>query len=157
MPHDDPFLIEPELWYGVLCEEVRLDQHQRIDLVRVFNRVHLQSPPRSSGIQAFAHLQAMLVVGLSHGVGSFAASVRLENVDGHVLWERPQSWEFAVGPGDAPAAMLVEPLDYWFSEPGSFYYVVRLSPGSREFRIRFEVAPGPPPQLAASASGPPAP
>ena len=115
----DPFLIEPELWYGVLCEEVRMDQHQRLDLVRVFNRIHTQTPPKSSGIPPFAHLQAALVVGLSHGVGNFEATVRLENVDGHVLWERPERWAFSVGPGDAPAAILAEPVDQWFREPGS--------------------------------------
>ena len=150
----DPFLIEPELWYGVLCEEVRMDQHQRLDLVRVFNRVYIQVPPESSGIRPFAHLQAALVVGLSHGVGNFEATVRLEDVDGHVLWERPERWEFSVGPGDAPAAILAEPVDEWFREAGSYYYVVRLSPGSGEFRIRFEVAPEPPPQLAAPTAAP---
>lgn len=131
-----------------------MDQHQRLDLVRVFNRVYTQSPPGASGIPPFAHLQAALVVGLSHGLGNFAATVRLENVDGHVLWERPEAWEFSVGPGDASAAILAEPIDEWFREPGSYYYVVRLSPGSAEFRIRFEVSPAPPSQPAAPTPAP---
>ena len=88
-----------------------------------------------------ARLKAFLVVGLSHGVGQFSAAVHLENVDGHILWRRPEPWTFSVGPGDANAAVLIEAVEEFFRELGSYFYVVSVTPGGQEFRVRFEVAP----------------
>jgi len=135
-------------------EEVRFDEHRRIDLVRVFNRVHIQSPPESSDIPSFAHPHTARVIGLGYGVGNFEATVALENVDGRRLRERTEPWLFSIGPGDASAALLVEQLDAWFTEAGAYYYVVRLAPGPAEFRIRFEVSSEPPSQIATPSPEP---
>lgn len=150
MPIADPFLIPPELWFGVLCEEVSTDQAGRFNFGRVFNTLFLQTPPPASGLKPFAHLQAILAVGFSHGVGEFTASVELQNVDGKALARRPEPWVFQVGPGDAQAATLADVADHWFTAPGNYYYVIRLAPGDIEHRIRFEVAM--PPVVAGRSS-----
>lgn len=140
MTEHDPFLIAPELWFAVLCEGVRFDQRKRIDLRRVFSRLSIGQPP-GWDLGPFAHLRAVLAVGYSYGVGEFSADISLQDVDGHVLWNRPKPWVFRVGPGDSTGVVLAEPVEYVFREPGNYYFVLRLTPpGSAEHRVRLEVA-----------------
>ncbi|MCC6381231.1 MAG: hypothetical protein IT304_01925 [Dehalococcoidia bacterium] len=140
MSEPDPFLIPPELWFGLLCESVGVDENKNIQLVRVFNTFYLEEPPASTGLPPFAHFRATLAVGFSHGVGEFSATIELQDADAKTLVQRPEPWTFRVGPGDPPAAMLFDTVEHWFTEPGNYYYVVRLTPAQSEFRIRFEIA-----------------
>lgn len=143
MPDPDPFLIQPGLWFGVLCETLATDEKGRIKLERVFNTFTMEQPPRDLGIKPFAHFRAILAVGFSHGVGEFSAAIELQNVDGRVLWQTPEPWTFRVGPGETAAAIHAQGVEHWFTEAGNYYYVVRLSPGDAEHRVRFEVLPPP--------------
>jgi hypothetical protein len=136
----DPFLIPPELWFAVLCEEVGFDAQKRLNLARVFSRVHVGAPPGRDG-PPFAHLRGILAVGFSAGVGEFRVDVELRNVDEQVLWRRAEPWIFRVGPGDASGAMVAEQVEYFFTELGNYYFALRLRPPGTEFLVRLEVAP----------------
>lgn len=138
MPDQDPFLIPPEIWFGVLCEGVRADTQKRIDVQRVFSRYSMrESPGRDSG--PFAHMRAILAAGFSYGVGEFSVEIELHDVDGKVLWARPEPWTFTVGPGSSSGAVLAEPVEYFFTEPGHYYYALRVTPPGTVHRVRFEV------------------
>jgi hypothetical protein len=130
----------PRLWFGVLCNGVGRDEAGRITLQQVFNQVKYETPPAGTALVPFARLSAILAIGFSEGLGRFDAAIDLRDIDGHVLWERPDGrWAFALGPGEANAAVLVEQVEYWFTEPGRYFFQIRLSP-TEAHQILFEVA-----------------
>lgn len=140
----DPFLIQPEIWFAVLCEEVQVDDQQRFDLRRVFNRWFIGHPPASTGLAPFAHVKAILAVGLSAGVGSFSGTVEIQDVDGRVLFKPDVSWPIRMGPGETMGTTLFAQIEWWFQEIGNYFYVVRLEPGGQDVRVRLEIAERPP-------------
>lgn len=144
MPNDDPFLIPPEIWFAVLCEEVGIDNNKRIDLRRVFNVWYIARPPEATGLPASAHVNAILAIGLSAGVGDFQGSVEIQDVDGRVLFAPKMDWHLRMGPGETMGATLFAQIEWWFVETGNYFYVVKLTPGEQEFRVRLEIAERPP-------------
>lgn len=138
----NPFSVAmvPRLWFGVLCNGVGRDEAGRITLQQVFNQVKYETPPAGTGVAPFAHLNAILAIGFSEGLGQFDAELDLRDIDDRVLWKKPDgAWSFALGPGEANAAVLVEQVEYWFTEPGRYLFEIRLSP-TEAHQILFEVA-----------------
>ena len=147
MARTDPFLVEPDLWFGVLCEGVEVDPQKRISLVKVFNTWYLEEPPPQADIPPYALVRCVLALGFSHGVGDFEAVVSLRDVEDRVLWTRPEPWRFRVGPGEANAAILADQVEHWIREVGNYYYVVTLTPPGKDYRVRLEIAKRPPPEM----------
>jgi hypothetical protein len=147
----DLFLIQPEVWFAVLCEEANIDAEKRIDLRRVFNRWYIDRPPGALGIPPNAHVRAILAIGVSAGVGEFAGTIEIQDVDGRVLFATEGAvWKFAMGPGEAMGSTMLAQLEYWFRETGNYFYVVRLEPGGQEIRVRLEIADRPVPDTPVS-------
>lgn len=143
-PDVDPFFIDPDEWFAVLCHGFSVDQQGRFDIRQVFNQVKLEVPPSEIGLPPHAHVQAFLVVGWSRGLGSFTAKVALEDTDGHVLWTWEQEPRFALGPGERAGAVFVVQIDRWFTEAGVYYFSITRSPGGGPpRRVAFEVTPTP--------------
>jgi hypothetical protein len=138
---EDPFLIQPEIWFAVLCESVGWDDSKRIDLKRVFNRTYFTRPPDDAGIPPHAHLKSILAVGLSAGVGDFSGTIHIENVDGQVLQRFPNAvWTFRMGPGETMGATFFASVEHWFTEEGVYFVVVTVQPGAQRIPVRIEVA-----------------
>ena len=139
--NEDPFVFPPQVWFSLLCHGVITDNVGRINVQAVFNQVLFVRPPEETGIQAHAHLQGLLAVGLTGGEGHFEATIQLRDVDDKVIWERPEGkWTFDLGLGEKPSVFLLQQLNQWLSEPGRYHYWVGLSPGRLEIEIPFEVA-----------------
>ena len=136
----DPFLIAPELWFAVLCEQVDADAAKRLTLTRVFSRIHTMTPPGWEG-SPFAGLRAVLAAGFAGGVGEFEVDIERRDVDERGLWQRNNPWVFRVGPGTSSGAMFAEQVEYFFRDLGNYYFVLRLRPPGLEYRVRLEVAP----------------
>lgn len=138
---NDPFTLAPRLWFGVLCHGVGTDAQGRITLQNVINQVAFLKPPEGAGVPAHAHLNALLAVGFSEGFGHFDVEVDLIDIDDNVLWQRPEGkWSFSLGPGEKGAAVLAEPVNQWITQPGKFYFRLRLAPTGEVHLIQFEVA-----------------
>jgi len=151
----DPFVIPPQLWFGLLCEGFEIDQRGRFNVQAVFNQVTYVRPPEATGIRPHGPLHALLVVGFTRGMGNFAVDVDLCDLDGNVLWTRPEGqWTFVLTPGAESSAVLMDRVQYWFSETGRYYYRLRLHPIGSEERIHFEVAEQPGPVVLAPGHGP---
>lgn len=143
MSDADLFAVPPQLWFAVLCEEVGIDRRGRLDLRRVFNQVTFVTPPPDTGIQPHAHLVGIIAIGFSEGVGEFTAAIEMQAVEGRVLWRAERPWRFRMGPGEPSAAVHGEHVDYWFSEPGRYRFVIGLDPGPLgpvEHVVNFDVA-----------------
>jgi hypothetical protein len=139
-PIPDPFIFPPHLWYGLLCEGVAQDPvTKKINLLAIFNRIGLIEPPAGTGVAAHAALNGILAIGFSGGLGHFEAQIELRNVDGHILWRRPEPWAFDLGPGEQGGAVLVQQVMYWFTQLGQYHYWVHLEPSGQESQIPFEV------------------
>ena len=139
MQDADPFILKPELWFGLLCEGVATDPRGRIDFQRVFNQVALQDTPANTGVPPHAFLNGILAVGFSGGLGHFEATIEIRDIDDLTLWERPGGiWEFDLGP-EGNAAVLIEPVRYWFRQPGQYHFWIRLQPSEAQHAIRFQV------------------
>ena len=152
MPEQDPFLIQPEVWFAVLCERASHDAEKRIQLINVFNRWYMDRPPEASGIRPHAHVRADLAVGVSAGLGEFTGNIEIQDVDGRVLSSAPAIWRFAMGPGETMGATLFANVDHWFSEIGNYFFIVRLQPGGLEVRVRLEIAERPDAKSAGTPS-----
>ena len=139
MAADDPFLIDPELWFALLCEGFRRDESSRFTFERVVSQFRLQKPPEGSGIPAHAHVRAFLAVGLIGGMGEFVADVSLENPDSVVVWAREEPWTMRLT-GGARSAILLHQFEEWITEPGTYRFWVRVRGRSVEWPVRFEVA-----------------
>ena len=138
--HSDPFVFPPQLWFGLLCHAVGKDEAGRINLLGIFNRIALAGPPENTGVPSHAHLNGILVVGFSGGLGHFEAQIELRNADSHTLWQRPSGpWAFDLGPGERGGAILAEQVQYWLTQQGQYHYWVRLEPSGGEHQVQFEV------------------
>lgn len=138
---NDPYRLEPHLWFALLCEGVATDNQGRLTFREVFNQVQLFEPPPESGVSANAHLNAFLVVGFTEGLGHFSANVCLRDVEDKVLWTRPDGpWTFDIGPGEGSAAVLIQQVEHWFRTPGRFHFAVQLEGLEKEWEIPFEIA-----------------
>ena len=126
----------------MLCERVDIDQaSKKLSLHGVFNRWWIDVPPEETGISPHASVKAVLAVGVSAGVGLFHGTAEIQDADGRALHRLERvKWELALGPGETMGATLIAQVDWWFKEPGNFFYVVKLEPGSQEIRVRLEVA-----------------
>ena len=144
---NDPLILPPRLWFGVLCHGIGKDAMSRINLQGVFNQVALLTPAERSGVAPNAFLNSLLAVGFSGGLGHFTIDIDLRDMDNNILWERPEGpWEFNLGPGEQGGAILAQQVQYWFTQRGQYYFLLR-SPDLEDHRILFEVAEkiGPPP------------
>jgi hypothetical protein len=138
---DDPFVLEPQVWFAVLCHGVNIDPVGRINLQAVFNQAAFFVPSVESGIQPHAHIQAVLALGFTGGEGRFETEIDLRDMDDRVLWQRPNGkWVFEVGLGQRPSALLAEQINVWLATPGRYHFWIRLHPGQVQHRIPFEVA-----------------
>lgn len=137
MPSPEQFTIQPSLWFAVLCNSTQVDEKGRISIGSIFNRWTMREVPGAPG--PFVDAEAALVVGYSYGLGAYSATLELQDVDGHVLWRATEAWTFSLGPGSAAAATHAWHVQYYFTEPGHYYYLVKLQPGDREDRVHFEV------------------
>jgi len=136
----DPFTLHPKLWFGLLCEGLQSDDRGRLNFQAVFNQIKLFDPPPNTGVPPNAFLNCILAVGFTEGLGHFEVEIELRNVEDHTLWRRPEgSWEFDIGPGDPSGAVLAEVVRYWFTQPGRYHFLIRLSPGPVVYEIPFEV------------------
>ncbi len=146
----DALVIQPDLWFGVLCERLGQDATKRIQLINVFNRIFYEEPDRATGIPPHAVLRGLLVIGLSWGVGAFEAELALEDIDGRVLWRAPDTWAFSLNAELSNGAIYAREVVWHFPEMGVYYYVLRFRPGPGEYRVRFDVArrPAPPEETA---------
>jgi len=104
---NDPFKIEPQLWFGVLCHGVQVDQLGQITIQAVFNQVAYFTPPQQTEVPPNAFLNGLLTVGFTGGLGHFEAVVEIRDIDDITLWQRPEPWVFDIGPGQ-PSAILAE-------------------------------------------------
>lgn len=150
MANADPFVVPPQVWFAILCEEVAIDQRGRLDVRRVFNQVTFITPPPDSGIGPHAHMSGILALGFSEGLGEYTATIELQDVEGRVLWRAEKPWRFRMGPGETAGAVHGQRVDYWFSETGRYRFVVRLEPAPRgvlEHVVHFEVAPAAEPRV----------
>lgn len=139
MTADDPFAIQPHLWFGLLCEEVNVDQNGRIDLRRTFNRIRFYEPSPDSGVPPHARLNGLLVLGYSAGIGNFMVTIDMVDADDNVLWKADEPWSFSSGPGETAASVHGLKVEHWFSQPGHYRFRLRLTPGAVEHQIHFEV------------------
>jgi len=138
---NDPFVLMPQLWFGLLCEGLASDQRGRLNFQAVFNQIAYLDPPEGTGVPPNAFLNGFLAVGFTEGLGQFRATVQLCDVDGHVLWDRPEgAWEFSLGPGESASAVLVQQVQYWLREPGRYHFRIRMTPNDAEYQIPFEAA-----------------
>lgn len=143
-PGADPFFIDPDDWFAVLCQGFAADKQGRFDLRQVVNQVKFETPPATSGITPHAHLKALLAIGWSRGFGNFSVKVDLRDTDGSVLWTWNQQPSMAVGPGQSPGAVFVIQVDQWFREPGVYYFNITREPSTTPARrVAFEVTPTP--------------
>lgn len=150
MTNANPYLLEPRLWFAMLCEGLQSDERGRLNFQRVFNQVAYLTPPESDGVSPHGYLNGVLVVGLEGGLGDFTAEVDLCNADGHVVWARDEPWAFNLG--TKAAAVLAHPIQRWLREQGPYYFRVRVHPGDREHQIHFEVTASPGPAEVAEPS-----
>ena len=138
---NDPFVLEPHVWFAVLCGGLAIDKQGRINLQGVFSQHRFFVPPPTTGIQPHAHLRGVIAIGLSGGEGQFEAEIDLRDMDDKILWARPEGkWTFEVGLGAKPSAFLGQEVNLWLTAPGRYYFLLRLSPGHLEHRIHLEVA-----------------
>ncbi len=137
---NDLFALTPTLWFGLLCEGIATDSSGRLNFQSVFNQVQFLTPSVNSGVPPNAFLNAAVAVGFTEGLGHFSVALQLRDVEDHVLWERTEPWEFDIGPGERSAAVLVQPVQYWFKEPGRYHYWIQLTPNGWTHAIQFEVA-----------------
>lgn len=135
----DPFALSPQLWFGLLCEGFATDQRGRLNFTAVFNQVAFFDPPKESGVAPHGFINGILALGFSEGLGHFTVALELRNVDGHTLWRRPEPWEFDIGPSERSAAVLVQQVRDWVTQPGRYHYWIRLEPTGDEHVIQFEV------------------
>lgn len=157
MQDADPFVLPPNLWFGLLCEGVATDSVGRLNFRSVFNQIALLNPPDDTNVPSHAFLNGILAIGFSEGLGHFEATIELRNVDSQTLWERPEGpWVFDIGPSDRNAAILVEQVKYWFTEPGRYHFWIRLQPSQVEHVIQFEVGRHIGPAAAAAQDDSPA-
>ena len=139
MQDADPFVMPPQLWFGLLCEGAAIDSRGRMNFQSVFNQVALQDIPDQAGVPSHAYLNGILAVGFSGGLGHFQATIEIRDIDDQTLWERPSGvWEFDLGP-EGNAAVLIEPVRYWFTQPGAYHFWIRLQPSQEAHLIRFQV------------------
>lgn len=138
--NDDPFVLEPVVWFAVLCNGVGVDKQGRINLQGVFSQVRFFVPPDEKGIHPHAHVQGVLAMGFSGGEGHFEADIQLLDIDEQVLWTRPEKWGFDVGLGAKSSAVLGEEVNLWLTAPGRYHFLIRLLPGRVQHQIPFEVA-----------------
>ena len=140
----DPFdsALMPEIWFAVLCSGLNINRNTgHISLQNVFNQVRLMEPPDESGIPTHGHVQGVLAVGLTGGMGKFSAEIDLRDMDENVLWTRPEGlWEFEVGLGIKQAAVFGQQLSVWVPEAGRYHFLIRVTPGHLVHPIPFEVA-----------------
>lgn len=133
-------LLIPRLWFALLCEGLGTDPRGRINLISVFNQVQFYDTPDGSDVPSNGFLNGVLAVGFTDGLGSFELEIEIRDVEDHVLWQRPEGrWPFEIGPGGPHAAVLAEQVRHWFTQPGRYYFLVRLLPSGEEHRIPFEV------------------
>ena len=138
---NDPFALAPRLWFGVLCYGIATDASGQLTLQGVFNQVAFLSPPEDADVPPNAFLNAVLAVGFNEGLGNFEAEIDIRDMDGNVVWRRPEGhWSFSLGPGERNAAVLAQQVRHWFRQPGRYYFRVYLSPVQEEHQIPFEVA-----------------
>jgi len=142
------------VWFGVLCHGLGSDTAGQITLQAVFNQVAFLNPPDEIGLPPNAFLNAVLAVGFSGGLGHFEADITLRDSDENVLWRRPEGlWSFQLGPGEKNSAILAQQIQYWFTQPGQYHFLIHLSPSQAEHPILFEVAERiGPAELASDAS-----
>lgn len=131
------YLLAPQLWFGLLCEAVQRDEHGRFSFERVFNRIAYQNPPEISGVPPHGFLNGFLVVGYQRGVGHFELHVTLRDADGALLWTNPESIAFELGP-DATGHVAAIEARQWLTQPGRYYFELRLEPGQTD-EVSFEV------------------
>ena len=136
---NDPYILPPVLWFGLLCHGVTADPAGRPTFQGVFNQVAYLEPPADTGIPPHGALAGLLAVGFSNGLGHFMADIEIRDAGDALLWARQKPWAFDVGPG-LPSAVLVEMLRYWLRMPGLYRIVVRLPVLDRTYEIPFEVA-----------------
>lgn len=136
----DPFVLLPNLWYGLLCEGITQDNAtKKVNLLGIFNKVQLLDPPEESGVVGHAAVNGILAVGFSGGLGHFEASIELRNADGRTLWQHSENWIFDLGPGEQGGAVLALQVRHWLTQRGQYQYCVRLEPSGQEYLIPFEV------------------
>ncbi len=152
---NDPVILEPRLWFGVLCHAVGTDQVGRISLQGVFNQIQFFTPDETSGMPPHAALSGILVVGFTDGLGHFEWSIDMRDLDDKVLWERPEgAWSFDMGPGDQKAATLAQEVRLWLRQPGQYHFRVHRQGGGPEYQIPFEAAEVIGPRRVEGQSGP---
>jgi hypothetical protein len=139
----DPFAIPPQIWFGVICHAIGKEEGTgNISLIGVFNQTEFVDPPAETGLAPHGALNCILAVGFSGGLGHFEAQIDLRDVDGNILWTRPEGpFGFTVGPGEQYGAVLAQQVRYWFKRRGEFYFRVYLVPAGGEHRIQFQVGP----------------
>jgi hypothetical protein len=136
----DMFTFPPQLWFGLLCEGVMADPLGRLSFQAVFNQVAFFDPPGNTGMPPNAFLNGVLAVGFTDALGHFEVEIELRDIDSHTLWQRPAGrWAFDMGPGQQNAAVLVEQVRYWFTQPGRYHFWLRVEPNAGEHSIPFEV------------------
>ena len=134
-------MLEPTVWFAVLCHGVGVDQQGRIDLHGVFSQSRYFVPPPATQIHPHAHLQGVLAVGFTGGEGRFEVEIQLRDIDDKILWTRPEGkWAFDVGLGAKTSAVLGQEVNLWLSARGRYHFWIGLTPGTVEHRIPFEVA-----------------
>lgn len=138
---DDIFAFEPNLWFGLLCHGVSRDQAGRISIQQVFSQVRYQSPPKNTGVPPHAYLNGYLVVGFTSGLGHYEATVDLLDIQDNVLWSRPDgAWAFDLGPA-SDSAVLVQQVQYWFTQQGQYRFRVSLAPTGSVHMVQFAALP----------------
>ena len=139
---NDPLVLEPRLWFGVLCHAFGTDPAGRITLQGVFNQIQFFTPDEATGMPPHALLSGILAVGFSDGLGHFDWEVDLMDLDDNVLWTRPGGqWSFDMGPGEMNSAILTLEVRHWLTQPGKFHFRLHRPGGlGDEHRIPFEVA-----------------
>ena len=141
MQQDDPYLVAPELLYGVLCEEIQVDDRKRVSLIRTFNNLRLFRPPPESSVPPHAHFRYMVVFALGHGIGSFSGDLSLHNAADDEVWRNPEApFEFTLAPGGTDRAIVGGQYDIWIREPGLYYFRLRLREVPKEWPVRFLVS-----------------
>lgn len=137
----DPVILEPRLWFAVLCHAVGSDNAGRITLQGVFNQIQFFTPGESSGMPPHAALSGILAVGFIDGLGHFDWQIEMRDLDDRLLWERPEGlWSFDMGPGEKKAAILAQEVRNWLTQTGQYHFRLHRPGAEAEYQIPFEVA-----------------